>query len=167
MALGKAAALCLHKGMWLFLFVYTSSTINLYALHSPVSLSSLECWDFCSSMTDIQLFTLRNNPLVPYWKPRRICEDSIAWKAKQHFVCSLVLAIHEHSYEKGIYREGILGGKKNSTKKRQKERVWTFLTYLKRNLQNAGSWVKKQFLEMTNGENGTLLSADLTIYCKC
>ena len=46
--------------------------MNWHALHSLVSVSSLKRWMlkfFCSYITDIQLFILKNNPLVPYWKP--------------------------------------------------------------------------------------------------
>ena len=52
-------------------------------------------------MTDIQLFTLRNNPLVPYWKPHWTCEEGDAWE--KCFVCPLILVIHEHSWNKDIH----------------------------------------------------------------
>lgn len=134
--------------------------MNLYALHSPVSLPSLkdECRQFCSSMTDSQLSTLRNNPLVPYWKPHWTCEDGDAWKTEQCFVCPLILGIYEHSSNKGIYIGGILG-EKNYMENRQMEGedMDIFIELILRGMH--GNRVEKLFLEIR------LISGKLSPFC--
>lgn len=110
------------KGMWLF-------SLSLHFLHyeliclvftgQPVLTKVMNVGIFCSLITDIQLFTLKNNPLVPYWKPH------VRWWCMKDWatLCPLILVIYEHISNNIQYIwEGIL----ENTDINGRRRYWHF-----------------------------------------